>query len=194
MGPLVLIYNKGMLSSLLKITADLFEIAGKTGIAERCWRKISSLNSNPENLTAAGYMCFKNKNFQDAESYFLKAIKKSPKYFQAFFNLGFLKQKEKCHVDAIHYFSKAIKLNEKCDVAYYGRAQSFLATDLFDEAILDLQQTIKLQPFGPHAYYKLSHVYAKLNKHDKSLEMVQQLFGFEPQLARQLKKELKLEY
>ena len=194
MDPLVLIYNKLMLSSLLKITADLFEIVGKFGGAERCWCKISSLNSNAENLTAAGYICFKNKNFQDAENYFLKAIKKSPKYFQAFFNLGFLKQKEKSHVDAIHYFSKAIELNGKCDVAYYGRAQSFLATDLLDKAILDLQQTIELQPFGPHAYYKLSHIYAKLNKREKALEIVQKLVGFEPQLARQLKRELNLEY
>ena len=69
-----------MLSSLLKITADLFEIVGKFGGAERCWRKISFLNSNAENLTATGYICFKNKNFQDAENYFRKAIKKSPKY------------------------------------------------------------------------------------------------------------------
>ena len=72
MDPLVLIYNNRMLSSLLKITADLFEIVGKFGGAEKCWRKISSLNSNAENLTAAGYICFKNKNFQDAEITSLK--------------------------------------------------------------------------------------------------------------------------
>ena len=183
-----------MLYSLLRLTADLFEVGGKTHGAERCWRKISSLYSNPENLTTAGYMCFKNNNFQDAENYFLNAIKKSPDYFQAYFNLGFLKQKEKCHTDAINLFSKAIELNEKCDIAYYGRAQSFLATNLLDKAIVDLNQTIKLQPFGPHAYYKLSHVYAKLNKRDKSLEIIEKLLGFEPQLARQLKKELELGY
>ena len=73
-----------MLTRLLTIVADLFEIVGKFGGAERCWRKISSLRPDAENLTTAGYICFKNKNFENAEQFFLKQLKNPQNIFKLF--------------------------------------------------------------------------------------------------------------
>tara|TARA_Y100001954_G_C15758269_1_gene577624 strand:- start:651 stop:1202 length:552 start_codon:yes stop_codon:yes gene_type:complete len=182
-----------MLTRLLTIIADVFEIFGQTKLAERCWRKIAHNRPDAENLTTAGLICFKNGNSKDAEQFFLKALDRCPTYYQALFNLGFLRQNENRHHDAIGFLSKAIVINEKCDVAYYGRAQSFLQNGLIEKAIVDLKRTIEIQPFAPHAYYRLAHAYAKMNNLEKSKQIIQQLLTFEPQVGNQLKKELKLE-
>ncbi len=182
-----------MLTRLLSIVADVFEIFGQIKLAERCWRKIVLISPDAENLTTAGFICFKNGSSENAEQFFLKALDNCPTYYQALFNLGFLKQNENFHYDAIGFFSQAIAINEKCDVAYYGRAQSFLHNGLIEKAIKDLKKTIEIQPFAPHAYYKLAHAYAKINNLEKSKQIIQRLLAFEPQVGNQLKKELKLE-
>ncbi len=182
-----------MLTRFLTIVADVFEIFGQTKLAERCWRKIVLGRPDAENLTEAGFICFKNGNSKNAEQFFLNALDKCPTYYQALFNLGFLKQNKNLHSDAIGFFSRAIAINEKCDVAYYGRAQSFLQNGLIEKAIVDLKQTIEIQPFAPHPYYKLAHAYARMNNLEKSKQIIQQLLTFEPQVGNQLKKELKLE-
>ena len=182
-----------MLTRLLTIVADVFEICGLTNLAERCWRKIVLFRPDAENFTTAGFICFKNGNSENAEQFFLEALDKCPTYYQALFNLGFLRQDENLHHEAIGFFSQAIAINKKCDVAYYGRAQSFLQNGFINKAIVDLKQTIEIQPFAPHAYYKLAHAYAKTNNLEKSKQIIQRLLTFEPQVGNQLKKELKLE-
>ena len=182
-----------MFVTTLKLAADLFEIFGRINIAESCWRKIAVFRPSAENLTTVGYICFKNNNSKDAEKFFYAALEICPTYFQALFNLGFLKQNENSHNDAIALFSRAISVNKNCDLAYFGRAQSFLQHGLIEKAIVDFKQTIKIQPFAPHAYYKLAHAYAKMNNLEKSKQIVRRLLTFEPQVGNQLKKELKLE-
>ena len=60
-----------MLTILLTIVADVFEIFGQTKLAERCWRRITIVRPDVENLTTAGFICFKNGNSKNAEQFFL---------------------------------------------------------------------------------------------------------------------------
>ena len=66
-----------MLIRLLTIVADIFEIFGRTKPAERCWRKIAVVRPDAENLTTAGFICFKNGNSENAEQFFLEALDKN---------------------------------------------------------------------------------------------------------------------
>ena len=66
------------------------------------------------------------------------------------------------------------------------------ATDLLDKAILDLQQTIECNRLD-RMLTTSSPIYAKLNKREKSLEIVQKLLDLSHNwLANS--KELNLEY
>jgi tetratricopeptide (TPR) repeat protein len=176
----------------LRLLADFFEALGKSEMAGNLWMKIVAKDPSPLYLTAAGTFCFNKNNIEGAEKLFKAALTSDPKFYQAHFNMGFLKQKMLLHSCAIDYFSTAISLQQKCDVAFFGRAISHLANQSYQKAIADLKKTIILQPYGPHAYYHLCHTYSKLKKVKECLVLINQIKGFEPQIAHQLKRELNL--
>jgi len=118
-----------------------------------------------------------------------QALEIDPRRAAHWFNLGFLQQERGDHEDAISSFERAIALDEKLDRAHYGKGLSLVKLGRTEEAIAPLKKNCELQPMSPYGWYQLAHVYHRLGDSKRVAQVIKQLAGFEPKVAKQLERE-----
>lgn len=147
-----------------------------------------SLRHNPNFAQAArclGYLHAARNDIQDAEDYFLLALRLKPNA-DMWFNLGFVRDRHGRREAAIEAFREAVQLNPKLDRAWYGMGLAHAALGRHDEAAQALQRAAELQPMNGHAWYALGMAYHHCNQPDKVKEVALHMARFDPKLTRQL--------
>ncbi len=109
------------------------------------------------------------KDFQNAEKYYLKAIKKDDQYIKAYDNLGLTYRRLKKYEKAIEYYKKSIAIYPEGITAHQNLAAVYGIKGQNEKAIQEYQTIIKLQPQNPEGYFGLANAYMMLKKFDKAL-------------------------
>lgn len=124
----------------------------------------------PDYLTARnelGVQYLKLRRFVEAAEQFQWVIEKSPKHFNARFNLGLVRIEEKDYKNAIAELSEATAIESARPDAHMFLGVAFLQTGDLDGAARELTRTLVLggQQFTI-AHYYFAHVYMRQGRRD----------------------------
>jgi Flp pilus assembly protein TadD len=124
----------------------------------------------PDYLTARnelGVQYLKLKRFVEAAEQFQWVIEKSPKHFNARFNLGLVRIEEKDYKNAILELSEATSIESARPDAHMFLGVAFLQTGDLDGAARELTRTLVLggQQYTI-AHYYFAHVYMRQGRRD----------------------------
>jgi tetratricopeptide (TPR) repeat protein len=105
------------------------------------------------------------------------------------FNLAFLLEAQGHLPDAETAFRRALAIDEKLDRAWYGLGLVLIRQRRLEEALSALQRNTVLQPMSPFAWYQMARVHLDLNQPEQTEAIIRHLQGFEPKVAKQLRRE-----
>lgn len=97
-------------------------------------------------LVNLGTIYFNQRNFQTAESYYLKALEADPEYALAHFNLGNLYDELGRREKAIEHYTDALKSNPRYGDAHYNLALLYQTGGETMKAVLHWKAYLKLDP------------------------------------------------
>lgn len=130
------------------------------------------VQSDPSDFPAwfeLGTVYFIQKDFENAEQAYLKALAKHPEYVLALISLGRLRITLKNFDGAIEVLSKAVKVEPMSSQANYFLGEAFLQVKLGSKAVPYLNMAIKLDPSGmAEAHLRLAALYNARNLKDKA--------------------------
>lgn len=162
----------------------------RDAMALEYWQRILSVRpSDAVVMSTVAHLLAQRGRRDEAIVHLRRALELNGGHAPSWFNLGFMLQEQGAHHEAISSFDHAIKLNEKLDQAYYGRGLSLVKLGRLEDAVAAFKKNVALQPLSPYGFYQLAHVYHRLGEVDQVQRTIRQLFGFEPQVARQLQRE-----
>lgn len=157
------------------------------------WRRIHAARpEDPRVLASVAHLAAQRGATGEAIALLDQAVTRDPSDAPSWFNLGFLRQKNGDHDGALAAFGRAVSLDPKLDRAWYGQGISLMQAGRLQEAIEPLTRNTRLQPMSPFGWYQLGHVHARLGQRAEAEKMVRRLAQFEPQVARQLAREIGL--
>lgn len=151
-------------TSLMTTEADLYLRAGDMVTYKKLISEI--LEKNPNNVELIfnlGVISNNNKEYADAEKYYLRAIQIDPKYSNAYLNLAILKlNSEKELIDQMNKLGTSPADNKKYDVLKKKRE------DMYNSAIPYLEKVVALDENNTDAARTLIGVYNALEMTDKA--------------------------
>ncbi|HQF43106.1 MAG TPA: tetratricopeptide repeat protein [Ignavibacteriaceae bacterium] len=114
---------------------------------------------------------YEEKKFVDAEVDFKKVVEKSPKSFEANFNLGDSYYKQGKYEDAIKSFQSALesaKDNDRKAKVYHNIGNSLLKSDKVEQSVEAYKTALKYNPNDNDTKYNLSYALELLKNKDKN--------------------------
>jgi tetratricopeptide (TPR) repeat protein len=116
-----------------------------------------------------GFKFFKKRQFDQAISYFDKAIELNPGVTLCYLARGQIYLKKKQIDKAISDFNKTIELNPQIMDAYIFRASAYFFGDQIDNAIVDYNKVIEMKPENADIYNLRGNAYYKKRQVDKAI-------------------------
>ncbi|MDD5595183.1 MAG: tetratricopeptide repeat protein [Candidatus Omnitrophica bacterium] len=116
-----------------------------------------------------GLTHFDKNNYDQAISYFSKAINLNPNNPESYYNRGLIYSLKNDFDQAIYNYNEAIKLNSQWKEPYINRGIAYYYKNSFDAAISDLTEAIKLNPEDQKAYYNRGLAYCKKNNFSQAI-------------------------
>jgi tetratricopeptide (TPR) repeat protein len=148
-----------------------------------------ALHYAPRFAKAAGciaHLYALQEKFDEAERYFLEAIRLSPTDAEMHFNLGYVYDRQGKYELAISCFEEAVRLRQKIDRAWYGMGMAHATLGHHDEAARALEEATKLQPMHSHAWYAFGMANHHSHKPERVKEIVMVLHRIDPIMCRRL--------
>jgi Flp pilus assembly protein TadD len=136
--------------------------------------------SNLKAIFLLGTMLLQTKKFNDAKSFFLKAILISPKFSNAHNNLGIVHKELGQSKEAEKNFISAIKINPKSIEAYNNLGLLYKELDELEKSKKNFEIAIHINPNYVVAYSNLSTVYKKMEEFDKSERLLIKAIQLQP--------------
>ena len=119
--------------------------------------------------------------YSDRESLWRDTIRKNPKAWMAYNNLGEIVLGDGQIDEAIGYYKKAIKLRPDYPEAYYNLANAIGRTGAYKEAIRLHHKALVLDPRFIKVHLNLANSYALDRQAKKAIKHYQVLLSYEPQ-------------
>lgn len=126
------------------------------------------------------------EQFDEAERYFLEAVRLAPTQAEMHFNLGYVRDRQGRHEQAIASFTEAVRLKKTIDRAWYGIGMAHAALGRHEEAAKALEEAARLQPMHSHAWYALGMASHRSHNPDRVKEIVMYLHRIDPIMCRRL--------
>ena len=108
-------------------------------------------------------------DFENAEKFYLKAIKKDSKYVEAFDNLGLVYRRLGKLDKAIEYYKKSIELFPHGVMAHQNLAAVYGYKKDYESAINEYEIILDISPNDPEGYYGIANSYMMLSQFDDAL-------------------------
>lgn len=99
-----------------------------------------------QRLLIQGNEKIRDQEYEQAEKFFLSALKLDSCFADALNNLGTVEQRRRNMGSAIQYYSQAIRCNDKFFLAYINRANAYFENNQFPEALADARLAATIHP------------------------------------------------
>ncbi|MFH1519966.1 MAG: tetratricopeptide repeat protein [Candidatus Omnitrophota bacterium] len=110
-------------------------------------------------------------------------IRKNPKTWIAYNNLGTAYSDIGKKEEAARLFKKAIELNPDCIIAYYDLANLYKDSGKTEEAIILYKKVIKIKPDYIEAYNNLGNTYNDIGEHKTAITLYKKAIEINPSFA-----------
>lgn len=117
-----------------------------------------------------GDLLFRGGRFDEAESYFQKALKFDANFTSTKISLGNLRMSENKLPEAEQLFQSAIALDPANYLAHLNYARALRREERYEEAVKSYQQAIQLNPRASQPQTELGYVYLNMGKEEEALE------------------------
>ena len=115
------------------------------------WLLIGNILQDKDKLDEAIYM-------------YKKAIEKNPKYYKAYYNLGYIYLIQEKPNMALTEFKKSVKYKDDFAYGYYNMGCAYLKLKQYKNARYNFFRAIDAKSDEPMFYYNLAFTFKKLNK------------------------------
>lgn len=122
-------------------------------------------------------------DYENALSYFEKAVKRDPHYAKAHFQIGYCNGKLGRHSEEIRAYKKTIYINPHYALAHYNLGVTYGELGHYSEAVKFYKQAIRIKPDYADAYYNLGTNYVKLGCYKKAIKTFKQTIRIKPNHA-----------
>lgn len=119
------------------------------------WLMMGNIMQDKEKITEAIYM-------------FNHAILKDPKYYKAYYNLGYIYFIQDKPNMALTEFKKAVKYKSDFSYGYYNIGCAYLKLKNYRNARYNFFKALDLKANEPNIYYNLAYCYKMLNDEKKA--------------------------
>lgn len=116
------------------------------------------------------------EKISEAEFAYQKAIIKSPKYYKAYYNLGYIYLAQNRPNLALEYFKKSVKYNPDFAYGYYNIGCAYLQLKEYRNARYNFFKALDLKPDEAMIYYNLSYTF-KMLKNEKQAQTYLDLYN-----------------
>jgi tetratricopeptide (TPR) repeat protein len=120
------------------------------------------------------------KNDLDAISYFNKAIKLNPLYWEAYNNLGNLYFDIKKYEDALYNYNKTLVINPNFSGALCNRSITFMELNDYKSALIDINNAIQVDPKSSMAWYNKGNIFIQTNEFEQSIPCYKKAISINP--------------
>ncbi len=125
-------------------------------------------------LSERGLMNYRRKNFEEAETQFLKAVTLNPELVAAYNNLAILYLDKQLPDSAIVFCRKAVLQKPEYVLAYQNMANAYAQKTEYDSALVYYQKVLSIEPTYVNAYENMSRALYQKGEHAQALEMLRQ--------------------
>ncbi|MBI5404373.1 MAG: tetratricopeptide repeat protein [Ignavibacteriae bacterium] len=140
--------------------------------------KVSSQTA--EEFFEMGFDSYFDRNFEDAISYFSRAIQIKPDYTEAYLYRGEARSDYGRYSDALADFDKVIKLDSVNFDAYFQKCITEYRMGNYEEALRDCDRSILMRPPYDMAYYFRAKIKRELQDYEGAISDCNEAIGLMP--------------
>ncbi|MDD1777052.1 MAG: tetratricopeptide repeat protein [Candidatus Helarchaeota archaeon] len=122
-------------------------------------------------------------DYEKALRNFENAVKKDPRYAEAYFQIGFCSGELGRHKEAIEAFKQVIRIQPDYTEAHFNMGLVYAELGRYTEAIEAYKQAIRIKPGDAEAHINLGSAYFKLGRYMEAIEAYKQVIRIKPGLA-----------
>ncbi|MBU0711979.1 tetratricopeptide repeat protein, partial [bacterium] len=130
-----------------------------------------------------GYIAVLLEKYDEAKSFYLRAIELNPEYTDAYNNLGIVYKEQGNYSDAIECFQKAIAINPNFSEAYLNLGSVYNDQENYFDAIKCYKKAIEINPDCSEAYYNLGLVYSKQGIYSDAIKCYKKAIEINPDFS-----------
>ena len=138
--------------------------------------------SSPAVLNALGVLCLRRSRYEEAFSYYSRAIVHKPADYDALYGLGAVQLHRQDLTAAVHSFRRALQVQPGSAAAHFALGDALLRSGKNAEAADELRLATDLEPGMKEAYALLGRAYQRLGnirEASKTFAKFQSLSRFE---------------
>jgi tetratricopeptide (TPR) repeat protein len=142
-----------------------------------------------EKLAVAGKFYSMGRGFLLAEDYeralpfFVEAVRRNPKFVEAFFQIGYCLGKLGRYSDAIGPYLEAIRIKPSDFDTHNNLCVAYGMVGRYDEAMKACGEAIRIKEDLSEAYNNLGWVYHKIGRYPEAIQSCKQAIRLKPDLA-----------
>lgn len=129
----------------------ILQTKGEEYRTDEDWLLMGNILQDKDKLTEAVYM-------------YKKALEKNPKYYKAYYNLGYIYLIQDKPNMALAEFKKSVKYKDNFAYGYYNMGCAYLKLKDYRNARYNFFRAIDNKNDVPEFYYNLAYAFKKLNK------------------------------
>jgi Tfp pilus assembly protein PilF len=123
-------------------------------------------------------------DYEKALPYFENAVKKDPRFADAYFQIGLCNGRLGRHTEAIQAFKQVIRIQPDYAEAHFNLGVTYADLGNHTEEIEAYKQAISIKPDLAEAHYNLGLAYVELRRHTEAIEAYKQAIRLQPDLAK----------
>jgi tetratricopeptide (TPR) repeat protein len=135
-------------------------------------------NKDVEIYNTLGLSYYYLNDFQNAEKYFVQALKINSTLSELYINLADVYYKQKLYAEAIDLLQIGIIENPENTVLKHYLARIYMEDFQHDLAIDELDAILEKEPDNYDAYYDLGRVYFELGNYDSAIECFENILEY----------------
>jgi superkiller protein 3 len=152
----------------LALGIALVKVPGRINEAVLELRNAVKLEDSSTTNTFLGAALRDQQSFDEAKSFFDRALELDPRNGRAYFEMGLLFNKQEKQADAELALSKAVQLAPNESLYWYAYGEIYRLQDRHDEALSNYRKAVDLDPPYPKAVTKLGLILIERKQYDEA--------------------------
>ena len=132
---------------------------------------------------ARGLAWYAKGNLEEAQADFEQTINLSPRYLEAYLNLGAVKQLREDPEGALALYNQALKINPQDVAIYFNRAVAYYTLHDMKSALADVEKAVELEPNNAAVYVNRGNFWTYIQQYDKALSDYNRAISLNSRLA-----------